>query len=66
MTVLCNCSDWQKVREVLVLILVEHRSAESKGLRFDSSWELRTFSLSHARNKTKDIFVSSLFLNLIM
>ena len=33
--------------------VVEHRSAESKGLRFDSSWGLRIFSLSHARDKTK-------------
>ena len=33
--------------------VVEHRSAESEGLRFDSSWELRIFSLSHARDKTK-------------
>ena len=28
-------------------------SAESEGLRFDSSWGLRIFSLSHARDKTK-------------
>ena len=39
--------------------VVEHRSAESEGLRFDSSWGLRIFSLSHARDKTKNI---SLFL----
>ena len=32
---------------------LEHRSAESKGLRFDSSWGLRFFLLSHARDKTK-------------
>ena len=31
--------------------VVEHRSAESDGLRFDSSWELRIFSLSHARGE---------------
>ena len=37
--------------------MVEHRSAESEGLRFDSSWELRIFSLSHARDKTKNIFL---------
>ena len=36
---------------------VENRSAESEGLRFDSSWRLRTFSLSHARDKTKNIFI---------
>ena len=33
--------------------VVEHRSAESEGLRFDSLWGIRTFSLSHARDKTK-------------
>ena len=27
---------------------------ESEGLRFDSSWGLRIFSLSHARDKTKN------------
>ena len=37
--------------------VVEHRSAESEGLRLDSSWELRMFSLSHARNKTENIFL---------
>ena len=37
-----------------------HRSVESEGLRFDSSWELRSFSLSHARDKTKNIFHNSL------
>ena len=39
--------------------VVEYRSAESEGLRFISSWGLRIFSLSHARDKTKYI---SLFL----
>ena len=38
--------------------VVEHRSAESRGLRFDSTWELRFFSLSYARNKTKNIFLN--------
>ena len=34
---------------------VKHiRSAESEGLRFDSSWGLRVFSLSHSRDKTKN------------
>ena len=33
--------------------VVEHRSAECEGLRFDSLWRLRIFSLSHARDKTK-------------
>ena len=36
--------------------VVEHRSGESESLRFDSSWGLRIFSLSHARDKTKNIF----------
>ena len=35
---------------------MEHRSAEY-GLRFDSSWGLRIFPLSHARDKTKNIFM---------
>ena len=33
------------------------RSAESEGLRCDSSWGLRIFSLSHAGDKTKNIFL---------
>ena len=33
--------------------VVEHRSAESEGLRLDSSWGLRNVSLSRAREKTK-------------
>ena len=37
--------------------VVEYRSAETEGLRFHSSWELRTFSLSHARDRTKNIFL---------
>ena len=37
--------------------VVEHRSAESKGLRFVSSWRLRIFSISHARDKTANIFL---------
>ena len=32
---------------------LEHRSAESEGLMFDSSRGLRIFSWSHARDKTK-------------
>ena len=35
----------------------EHRSAKSDGLKSDSSWGLRIVSLSHAREKTKDIFL---------
>ena len=33
--------------------VVEHRSAETEGLRCDSSWGLSIFSLSHARGKMK-------------
>ena len=33
--------------------VVERWSRESEGLRFDSSWHLRIFSLSHARDKMK-------------
>ena len=40
-------------RGVSVAQWLEHRNAESKGLRFDTSWGLRIFSLSHARDKTK-------------
>ena len=32
-------------------------SAESEGLRFDSSWGLKSFSFSHAREKKKNIFL---------
>ena len=32
---------------------MQHQSMESEGLRFNSSWGLRIFSLSHARDKTK-------------
>ena len=39
-------------RGVSVAQWLEHRSAVSEGLRFDSSWRLRIFSLSHARDKT--------------
>ena len=34
-----------------------HRSAESTGLRLDSSWRLRFFSLSHTHDKMKNIFL---------
>ena len=36
--------------------VVEHRSTESKGLRFDSLWGLIIVSLSHARDETKKYF----------
>ena len=35
----------------------EHRSPEFEGMRFDSSWGIGIFSLSHARDKTKNIFL---------
>ena len=34
---------WRKVFFVLSLVLEEHQSVESEGLRFDSSWGLRIF-----------------------
>ena len=40
-------------RGVSVAQWLEHRSAESEGLRFDSSWGLRIFSSSRVRDKTK-------------
>ena len=38
-------------------VVIEHRSVESKGLRFYTSWGLRIFSLSHTRDETKNIFL---------
>ena len=65
-----HCGSWQYARRVsyglrnapsspwsLCSSVVEHRSAESEGLRVDSSWGFRIFSLSHARDKTKNIFL---------
>ena len=40
-------------RGVSVAQWLDHRNAESEGLRFDTSWGPRIFSLSHARDKTK-------------
>ena len=37
--------------------VVEHQSTVSEALRFNSSWELRIFSLSHTHDKTKNIFL---------
>ena len=34
----------------------EHQGMESERLRFDSSWGLRLFTLSHACDKMKNIF----------
>ena len=62
---LLNCSVICKLRngppspQSLCSSVIEHHSAESKGLKFDSSWGLRIFSLSHARDKTKSIFLCS-------
>ena len=42
-----------KDRGVSVAQWSAHRSAESEGLRFRSSWGLRFYSLSHARDQTK-------------
>ena len=65
-----HCGSWQYARRVsyglrnapsspwsLCSSMVEHRSAEYEGLRVDSSWGFRIFSLSHARDKTKNIFL---------
>ena len=65
-----HCGSWQYARRVsyglrnapsspwsLCSSVVEHRSAESEGLRVDSSWGFRIFSLSHACDKTKNIFL---------
>ena len=62
---LLNCSVICKLRngppspQSLCSSVIEHHSAESKGLKFDSSWGLRNFSLSHTRDKTKSIFFCS-------
>ena len=40
--------------------MVEHQSTESEGLRFDSSWELRIFSLYHACDIMRNIFLKPL------
>ena len=39
--------------------VVEHRSAESEGLRFDSLWGLRIFYLSQVCEETKNILLWS-------
>ena len=44
----CGVSVWGSV--------VEHRSAESESLRFDSSWGLRFFSFFYARARRKITF----------
>ena len=36
--------------------MVGHWSTESEGVRFNSLWGLRIFSLSNAHDKTKNIF----------
>ena len=36
------------------MIKHRYRSAESEGLKFDSSWRLRVFSMSCARNKDEN------------
>ena len=46
-------------RGVYVAQFLEHRSAESEGLRFDSSWGLRIFSLSHAWQDEKTSFFNN-------
>ena len=46
-------------RRSLCVSVVEYRSAKSEDLRFNSSWGLRIFSLSHARDKMKKILTLS-------
>ena len=46
--------------------MVGHRSEESEGLRFDSSWELRIFSLYHARYNNKTSFLISYIANVLL
>ena len=49
-----NIADSSSIRDAsLCGLVVEHRSVKTEGLRFHSSWGLRIFSLSHARDKTK-------------
>ena len=48
-----DACDMNFVTDSLTRSVVEHRSAESEGLRFDSSCGLRIFSQSHARDKMK-------------
>ena len=43
--------------------VIEHWSAETEGLRLDSSWGLRIFSLSHARDKRKKTSFSTITLS---
>ena len=58
-------------RGVSVAQWLEHRNAESEGLRFDTSWGLRIFSLSHARDKTKKHFslyaiIATIFFSIVL
>ena len=41
-------------QSILYGSVVEHRSTESKSLRFNPSWVLGTFALSHTRDETKN------------
>ena len=45
--------------------MVEHQSAECEGLRFNSSWRLRMFSLSYTRNKTKLLYLPYLVMTML-
>ena len=48
---------------IFIWTFYNNNSAESEGLRFDSSRGLRIFSLSHARDKTKNIFLNNKLLS---
>ena len=43
----------------LCSLVVEHRSVESEGLRFDSSWGLRIFLCLKLVTRRKNIFLSN-------
>ena len=47
---------WPCSPQSLFDLVVEHRSTECEGLRFDNTWRLRRFSLFHARRKTENIY----------
>ena len=48
--------DHKKKKQKHVSETSVHRCAKSEGLRFDSSWGLRIFSLFHVRDKTRKKF----------
>ena len=49
-------SSWCPSPWILCSSVVKHQSTESEGLRFNNSWGLTIFSLSHTHDKTKNFF----------